>query len=181
MSDGLVVPFALIAGMSNTALSNTAIGFAGCVAVLAGAIVMSIAAFLTVRNKDAGHEHHIDGLGIDNEVKKRIEEEHQPGKQPLSIYEQQMPAPAHAKSHAINAGIGYLAGGIIPVIPYFITTNPTPALKLAFGVTIIALLTFGFLKARFTGLNPYWGALRAAFLGTVTAVACYFIAGLLAS
>jgi VIT1/CCC1 family predicted Fe2+/Mn2+ transporter len=46
-------------------------------------------------------------------------------------------------------------------------------------VTLAALLVFGFVKGRFTGMRPVRSALQTAFIGSAAAGAAFFIASVI--
>jgi VIT1/CCC1 family predicted Fe2+/Mn2+ transporter len=50
------------------------------------------------------------------------------------------------------------------------------ALLYSVGATLMALLIFGFVKGRFTGMRPVRSALQTAFIGSVAAGAAFLIA-----
>ena len=68
------------------------------------------------------------------------------------------PDPKRAAQSARNIGLSYIAGGIIPLSPYFFIDTPVDALKLSVIVTLLCLFVFGFFKSRITGINPWAGA-----------------------
>ena len=81
---------------------------------------------------------------------------------------------------ALTIGIGYLIGGIIPLLPYFFIPKAHVALMYSSIVTGIILLIFGAVKARVTGaaqsLGGYiWGAVSILMVGGVAAAASFAI------
>jgi vacuolar iron transporter family protein len=50
------------------------------------------------------------------------------------------------------------------------------ALEVSIGVTLAALLLFGYVKGRFTGINPVEGAVQTVLTGGVAAAAAFAIA-----
>jgi VIT1/CCC1 family predicted Fe2+/Mn2+ transporter len=86
------------------------------------------------------------------------------------------PDPKRALTSAITIGGAYIAGGFIPLAPYIVIGNPSRALILSIGVTLLALLVFGFVKGRFTGMRPVRSALQTALIGSVAAGAAFMIA-----
>jgi VIT1/CCC1 family predicted Fe2+/Mn2+ transporter len=53
------------------------------------------------------------------------------------------------------------------------------ALLVSIVLTLIALLIFGFVKGRFTGMRPVRSALQTALIGSVAAGAAFAIARLI--
>lgn len=79
---------------------------------------------------------------------------------------------------AVTIGLGYLVGGIIPLIPYFFVPEAHVALVYSCIVTGIVLLIFGAVKARVTGAGQgaggyIWGAVSTLFVGGTAAAAAY--------
>ena len=54
----------------------------------------------------------------------------------------------------------YVAGGLVPLLPYIATSSLHRALPLSVSVTLLALLVFGWAKARRTGAPALRGALQ---------------------
>jgi len=86
------------------------------------------------------------------------------------------PDPKRALTSAITIGGAYIAGGFIPLAPYILIHNASRALLLSIGLTLLALLVFGFVKGRFTGMRPVRSALQTALIGSVAAGAAFMIA-----
>jgi VIT1/CCC1 family predicted Fe2+/Mn2+ transporter len=86
------------------------------------------------------------------------------------------PDPKRALTSAITIGGAYIAGGFIPLAPYILIRNASHALLLSIGLTLLALLVFGFVKGRFTGMRPVRSALQTALIGSVAAGAAFMIA-----
>ena len=89
------------------------------------------------------------------------------------------PNPKRAMTSAFTIGGAYAAGGFIPLSPYIPTNNVSQALVLSIAFTLVALLVFGFVKGRFTGMRPVRSALQTALIGSVAAGAAYLIAKLI--
>ncbi|KIY70251.1 DUF125-domain-containing protein [Cylindrobasidium torrendii FP15055 ss-10] len=81
---------------------------------------------------------------------------------------------------AFTIGMGYLVGGLIPLLPYFFIPRASVALIYSCIVTGIVLLIFGAVKARVTGAgsnfyNIVWGAVSTLLVGGVAAGAAFGI------
>jgi len=79
---------------------------------------------------------------------------------------------------AFTIGMGYLCGGIIPLLPYFFISTALDALKISCIITGIVLLIFGTVKARVTGAarnfwGYVWGAVSTMAVGGFAAAAAY--------
>lgn len=77
--------------------------------------------------------------------------------------------------------MGYLAGGLIPLLPYFFIPRAKVALLYSSILTGIILLIFGVVKARITGAagkgiwGYVYGAVTTLMVGGVAAGAAYGI------
>ncbi len=206
MSDGLTVPFALAAGLSGAVHDNAVIVVAGLAEVVAGSIAMGLGGYLAGKteidhyNSELKREQwEVDNLperekeevreifaemGLSLETQHQIVEEMAKDKAKwvefMMRYELglEQPDAKRAAKSAMNIGISYIVGGIVPLSPYFFTTLPLQGLKLSAIITVVCLLVFGFFKAKVTGQNPWSGAVRVALIGSVAAAAAFFIARL---
>lgn len=80
--------------------------------------------------------------------------------------------------------MGYLIGGLIPLLPYFFIPHAHVALIYSCIVTGIVLLVFGAVKARVTGAGMgaggyVWGAISTLFVGGLAAGSAFAIVKLL--
>jgi len=83
-------------------------------------------------------------------------------------------------SSAFTIGMGYLLGGLIPLLPYFFTAHARTGLFWSSILTGVVLLIFGFVKARVTGAGNgwkgyTWGAVSTLMVGGAAAGAAYGI------
>jgi VIT1/CCC1 family predicted Fe2+/Mn2+ transporter len=204
MSDGLTVPFALAAGLSGAVSVNTIIVTAGLAEVAAGSIAMGLGGYLAARS-DAEH-YASELRREDEEVRDKpdaekaevtdvftayglTEEESAPivealSKRPKAWVDFMMrfelglekPNPRRALTSALTIAGSYIAGGLIPLSPYFFITPATRALVVSVVVTLLALLVFGYIKGRFTGAHAVRSALQTALIGGLAATAAFLIA-----
>ena len=86
------------------------------------------------------------------------------------------PHPGRALRSGATIGASYIAGGLVPLLPYFFSISVSAALLFSAGLSVLALATFGAVKARFTGLPPLRGAVQTMVLGGLAAGAAYAIA-----
>ena len=209
MSDGLTVPFALAAGLTGSAsITSGIIVTAGLAEIAAGSIAMGLGGYLAAKS-DAEHyakererekrevaeiPHEemrevaevFEGYGLTREQTWPIVEALQ--KQPRNWIDFMMrfelgleqPDPKRAMTSALTIAGAYIAGGFIPLGPYIFAGKPLSALFISIGVTLLALLIFGFVKGRFTGMKPLRSALQTALIGSVAAGAAFVIARLIA-
>src|SRR5262249_46649833 len=74
------------------------------------------------------------------------------------------PDPPRALTSALTIAGSYIAGGFIPLAPYMLVADTRRALGLSVLITLAALLVFGFIKGRFTGVRPLKSALQTALI-----------------
>ncbi len=89
------------------------------------------------------------------------------------------PDPRRARRSAATIAGSYVAGGLIPLAPYMILSDVLTGLWYSVGITLLALLVFGYVKGRFTGINPWRGGMQTVFTGGLAAAAAFFIARLI--
>jgi len=206
MSDGLTVPFALAAGLTGVIAASHIIITAGLSEVAAGSIAMGLGGFLAARG-DAEHydsERKREQSEVqtvpDREAQEVAEvfqsygltaEESAPlvaalQKKPEAYVDFMMrfelglekPEPKRALSSALTIAGAYIAGGLIPLSPYFVVPQARTALLWSALITLIALAVFGFFKSKATGSPPLRGGLQTVLIGGLAAGAAFLIARL---
>lgn len=207
MSDGLTVPFALAAGLSGAVDSTGIIVIAGIAEVAAGSIAMGLGGYLAGKtqqdhyNSEVKREYYevenmrereveetkefFANIGLSEELQNRATEEIALDKKQwvdfMMKYELglEKPDPKRATKSAMNIGLSYVVGGLVPLSPYFFVDTPFEGLKISAVVTILCLFIFGFFKSRTTGVNPWGGALRVTLIGAIAAAAAFGVAKLI--
>lgn len=206
MSDGLTVPFALAAGLAGALSNHWLIVVGGVAEMAAGSIAMGMGGYLAARSDADSYraevrreEREIDevpeverdevrnifaGYGLEGDpleaataaitanrgawLQFMMREE-------LGLEE---PHPNRALRSSLTIGGSYIAGGILPLLPYFWPLEIAQALLLSAAVTLVALGIFGWFKGAFTGLVPLRSALQTMMVGGIAAGAAYVIARL---
>ena len=204
MSDGLTVPFALAAGLSGAVDSNTIIVVAGIAEIAAGSIAMGLGGYLAGKTEqdhykselkreyyEVDHLRHREleetkeffaSIGLSEALQQQAAEEVAKDKDKwvefMMKYELglEKPDPRRATKSALNIGLSYVFGGLVPLSPYFFTDEPLVALKYSVIVTLLCLFIFGWLKSRLTGVHPFWGAVRLMMIGAMAAAAAFGVA-----
>lgn len=207
MSDGLTVPFALAAGLSGAVVSSGIIIIAGIAEIAAGSIAMGLGGYLAGKteqdyyNSELKREYEevervpemekqevkdfFKAIGLSKNIQHQAAEEIAKDKKQwvnfMMKYELGLdePDPKRATKSALNIGLSYIAGGIIPLSPYFFINNSTEALKISVIATLICLFVFGYFKSKMTGVNAFRGAIKVTLIGAVAASAAFGIAKLL--
>ncbi len=206
MSDGLTVPFALAAGLSGAVSSSSLVVTAGLAEIVAGSIAMGLGGYLSGRTEidhynselkreyyEIEHLRHKEiaeteeifinmGLSestvryaVDELVKDKDKWVHFMMKYELDL---EKPDPKRARNSAFTIGLSYVAGGILPLIPYIFTDSPTDGLKYSAVVTLICLFVFGYYKSKLTGQPLLKGALKVMAIGAIAASFAFGIAKL---
>ena len=204
MSDGLTVPFALAAGLSGAVASTSIVVTAGLAEIAAGSIAMGLGGYLAART-DYEHytaERTRELQEVDEMPEKETEEvadvfrgyglgDEQITPVVAAIRADRArwidfmmrfelglepPDPARARQSAFTIALSYIAGGLIPLSPYIMLPSIATALWVSVGVTLVALLVFGYVKARFTGINPLRGGIQTALIGGLAAAVAFAIA-----
>ncbi|HEY2722457.1 MAG TPA: VIT1/CCC1 transporter family protein [Chitinophagaceae bacterium] len=206
MSDGLTVPFALAAGLSGAVSSTNVIVIAGIAEICAGSIAMGLGGYLAGKTEqdyyaaEVRREYYeVDNLrereiletkeffasiGLSEELQEQATNEVAKDKKQwvdfMMKYELGLdkPDPKRATKSALNIGISYIVGGLVPLSPYFFVLHPIDGLKISVVVTLICLFVFGWFKSKFTGVNVWGGAIRVMLIGAVAAGAAFGVARL---
>jgi len=86
------------------------------------------------------------------------------------------PAPERALRSGATIGGAYIAGGLVPLAPYFFMPTASAALPISALVTLVTLFIFGYVKGRFTGARPVRSAIQTLVVGGIAASAAYALA-----
>src|SRR4051812_27975759 len=155
MSDGLTVPFALAAGLSGAVDNSAIIVIAGIAEIAAGSIAMGLGGYLAGKTEqdhyksevkreyyEVEHLRHREieetkeffaNIGLSPELQEQATHEISKDKDRwvdfMMKYELglEKPDPQRATKSALNIGISYIVGGIIPLSPYIFIANSSEA------------------------------------------------------
>ncbi len=207
MSDGLTVPFALAAGLSGAVGSSHIVVLAGLAEIAAGSIAMGLGGYLAARG-DAEH-YASERVREEREIVERTQDEEEEiyeifeeygvtrtesdsvllalKRNPQAWVDFMMrfelglekPASFRARQSAAVIAFSYIAGGIIPLLPYMLLQQTTSALDASVVITLIALFFFGAIKGRLTGGGAWKSAIQTVLIGGLAAGAAYSLARLL--
>lgn len=206
MSDGLTVPFALAAGLSGAVDNTSIIVIAGIAEIAAGSIAMGLGGYLAGKTEKDHYESEKrrEYFEVDNLREREIAETKEffaniglsKSAQDLATEEiiqdkdrwvdfmmkyelgLEKPDPRRATKSALNIGLSYAVGGIIPLAPYFFFSHTITALQASIVCTLLCLFIFGYFKSRITGINPWLGAIRITMIGAMAAAAAFGVARL---
>jgi VIT1/CCC1 family predicted Fe2+/Mn2+ transporter len=85
-----------------------------------------------------------------------------------------------ARNSALTIVLSYVAGGLVPLAPYFFLPTVHAALIGSVIVTLIALFVFGFIKGRFTTHRPLRSAWQTVLVDGLAASTAFVIAKVIA-
>jgi VIT1/CCC1 family predicted Fe2+/Mn2+ transporter len=207
MSDGLTVPFALAAGLSGVGASTTIVVTGGLAEIAAGSIAMGLGGYLAARTdmehynverereqsevknkKQAERDEVADILrryGLSDESTKAVLDafEDKPEKWVEFMMQFELgldkPEPRRAVQSALTIALSYIAGGFIPLTPYILLQQVGRALPVSVGVTLLALLVFGYVKGRIMGVHALRSGLQTGLVGSLAAGAAFLLARLI--
>jgi VIT1/CCC1 family predicted Fe2+/Mn2+ transporter len=204
MSDGLTVPFALAAGLSGAVQSTGIVITAGLAEIAAGSIAMGLGGYLAART-DAEH-YASERAREEREVREVPERETEEvadlfrsygvpenvvvaaagaiSANPATWVDFMMrfelgleaPDPGRARRSALTIALSYVAGGFVPLAPYFLASTVSVGVLWSVLLTLTALVVFGYGKGRFTTARPWKSAWQTALVGGLAAGAAFAIA-----
>ena len=206
LSDGLTVPFALAAGLSDAVQSSGLVITAGLAEIVAGSIAMGLGGYLAGRTEvehyaaELAREHHevqvvpdveraevdelLADMGLSEATRRQAVAELTADPEQwvrfMMKYELGLeePDPRQAPKSAFTISLAYAVGGLIPLSAYFLTDTPQQGLLWSAVITLVCLLVFGYFKSRMTGQPPLAGAIKMAVVGALAAAAAFGIARL---
>jgi len=204
MSDGLTVPFALAAGLTGAATSSSIIVIAGIAEIVAGSIAMGLGGYLAGQTEEDHYNSELkrendevervpamekkevkdffENLGLSEELQIKATEEIAKDKKQWVDFMMKFelgldkPDPKRARKSALNIGVSYAVGGIIPLSPYFFISDSREALKFSVVATLICLFVFGYFKSKVTGVPVVSGAFKVMLIGALAAAAAFSVA-----
>jgi VIT1/CCC1 family predicted Fe2+/Mn2+ transporter len=206
MSDGLTVPFALAAGLSGAVAGSHVVLTAGFAEIAAGSVAMGLGGYLAARS-DAEHyaservREAKEVATVPDVEQEEVEELFRPyGLEPADVaplvaalrahpdawvdfmmrFELglERPQPRRARNSAATIAMSYVAGGILPLLPYLLVSGVERALAVSAMTTLLALFVFGWVKGRFTGAPYLRSALQTMLIGALAAGCAFALARL---
>jgi len=207
MSDGLTVPFALAAGLSGAVDNTNIIIVAGLAEIAAGSMAMGLGGYLAGKTEQDHYTSELKreydevenlrhreleetreffaSIGLSKELQEKATEEIAQDKDKwvdfMMKYELglEKPDPKRARNSAMNIGLSYIAGGIIPLSPYFFIDDLQRALLISVAATLVCPFGFGYFKSKITGIHPFKGAFRVMMIGALAAGCAFGVAKLI--
>lgn len=206
MADGLTVPFALVSGLSGVLGSTNVITVAGIAEIAAGTVAMALGGYLAARTEADHYQSELEkeqveimdfpeeelkeveiilqdfGLTLVQSEKVALELQKNPEKWVdfMMRFELGLNKPDSSRIYKspLIIGAAYTIGGMIPLMPYFMTIDIDLAFNCSVTVTLIALLGFGAFKGAFSGVSMFKSAITTCSIGGTAAASAFFFARL---
>ena len=203
-SDGLVLPFALVAGLTVAGFPVDTILVGGIILPLLASLIMGISGYLTEkeelkelqnlisRKQSSGNPEKEDqrakkllsSIGIPEELTNEAAGDFSKDQEEWSFFHEQlypnlvMTDPKRPAKAGINIMLAYLAGGCIPLFPFFINEIPIAALKAAALLALSFSVLFGLLKSKINGLPLLAGAIKSLLITAASGGGAMLVASL---
>lgn len=204
MADGLTVPFALAAGLTAAIASTRLVVTAGLAEIVAGSIAMGLGGYLAAKSEHEHFQS--EERREYAEVERLPEQEKRELREFFAEYGLERPEvdavvaaisadkkrwvdfmmrfelglerpdPRRAPVSAATIAAAYFIGGLIPLAPYMVEDDVSRALLHSAAVTGLALIVFGGVKGRLTGVAPLTSGAQTFLVGALAAGAAYYIA-----
>ena len=192
VSDGLIIPFSLSVGLASAGCTSSTVLTVGALALAVGGAAMGASRFFGYLNAP-GHDHSETGdttmreeavsrLGLNPQTARLMQQEQEDDnrkwKEMVQVHEAGMAAeqPSDRFKASLVMLLAYLAGGILPLLPYYRFSEPVKAAVWSAGLVLPLLLLFGWLKMRWTGQQGAGGVLKSLIHGLLTALAAWAVA-----
>ena len=204
MSDGLTVPFALAAGLSGAVSNPHIVVTAGMAEIVAVAIAMGLGGYLAAKvdvehyaserqreeretvempkAEEAEIAQIFRAYGLDEASVKTIVRSLSSDRRKWVDFMMRFelgleaPDPRRARTSAWTIALSYMAGGLVPLAPYMVFASVHAGLKGSIGLTLVALVVFGYVKGRFTTARPWRSAVQTMLVGALAAGAAFLLA-----
>lgn len=205
LSDGIIVPFAIVSGLSKVVDSNQVIIITGIITIIAGSFLMGLGGYFTNkkrlsyfdRSQKAQEETEAtlqteleiqkkfySNIGLSKDMQEKAIEEmikdERVWHEFLKTYglKQDRPGSKKAAGYAFIIGASYAIGGLIPLSAYFFTETPIAGFKITTIITLTCLFIFGFIKSKFTGAYSWIGGIQLMLIGALAGGVAFVIASL---
>lgn len=157
LNDGIVSTFALLAGITGAVISWEALIIAALVEIVTGALSMSLGTFISTKSQIEFYQGNLDG-------KKHIKKE-------IKALKDGFENPEIA---AVQIGIAFLIGGLVPLWPYFIWVEQY-ALWVSLVCTLAFLFIVGVLKSKFTHKLWWHSGLEMVIIALLAGFISYYL------
>lgn len=205
ISDGLIIPFAIITGLSVIVADNSEIVQTGLLVIIVGATIMAVGGYFAARNRyeslmqrtseeeERLKKEELDktlilfkkldlGKAMEDQAAEVIEKDSNEWKAYLKehVADLEINEPSQLPKTALIIGLSYVVGGMIPLLPYWYFSSKATAFTFSCILTLVALLIFGFVKSKVNQEPLLWGTFRLMLLGVAAAAAAFAVARIFA-
>lgn len=202
LADGIMLPFAFAAMISFIVSDSQTVFWICILESIVLAMSLGIASYLTVvnqteeypdennpasRNNFVPHlqlQKIIANLGLGADIAEQAAEDGEKYKVQWSDLltshniGEATPDFDKAKRSGFYTAIAFLAGALLPVIPYVFSSSSIMAFKYSVLITALGLIVFGYCKAVYTGQKPWKVIWRLILTGIIVAGASLLLAWL---
>lgn len=207
-NDGSISTLALLSGVTGGALTHGQTIIAGTAGVVAGAISMGIGAYISSKSEIEHHRSEIarekkeieEVPEVEREEVRQIYAKKAPFtdqeldmvvsritadkkvwldsmmKEELGLFEERFERPVKL---ALIMFLAFVAGGLIPVVPFLAIEATQTSLVFAAIITFVSLFSIGVWKTTFTDKNWLLSGAEMVLVGILATVIPYFIGDLL--
>lgn len=192
LSDGLVVPFAFIAGLSNTIPSSSSIIPVVLGISIFAAILMSLGGYFTIKNevKESSSDPTIQheqvkafyaNIGLPDSMQQQAADEILNDREVFEMESanEEMPVTRAGRS-AWLIGVSYIVAALSSLAPLFFIDDSGDALKISAMITIPLLFISGFWRYKMKGQNPWLGLFQHGAIGILAATGAFIIGWMVA-
>jgi VIT1/CCC1 family predicted Fe2+/Mn2+ transporter len=192
-NDGLVSVLTLLAGVAGASSDSSTILIAGLAGLVAGAISMAVGAYVSakayrsyyraelrkeieeMREKPEVEREEIRSIyrdrGFEGELLEQVVETITSNPRVwLKVMMSEELGLSASFARPLGAAavvfVAFLAGGIVPVVPFLVATGVS-ALIAAFAVTALALILAGAVRSRYTGERPVVAGLELVAMAAI--------------
>ena len=187
LSDGLVVPFAFIAGLSNVMSESSDI-----VPIIAGIAIfsaglMSFGGYFTIRNEVSDHSANTEkqrdqvkafyaNIGLPEEMQTKAADEILADREVFETASEREELPvSRAGQSALLIGISYILAAIGTFFPLLFINEPIEAFKFSAIITIPLLFVSSFVRFRLKNTNAWLGAIQHTIIGILAGLGGFLV------
>lgn len=205
ISDGLIIPFAIITGLSVIAANNAFVVKGGMLVIVVGAIILGVGGFFAAQSRQESFAQRTSeeealtkkeelektlhlfkqldlGQDMQDQAAEVIENDSNEWKAYLQKHEAELEIAESSQlpKTALIIGCSFAIGGTFPLLPYLYFTNKADAFFWSCVVTLAALMVVGFIKSKVNKEPLLWGTFRLVLLGGVAAAVAFAVARIFA-
>ncbi|MET0638344.1 MAG: VIT1/CCC1 transporter family protein [Chitinophagaceae bacterium] len=192
--DGLIVPLALLAGLTAAGIGRTSIINTGLPVIAVAAFIMGIGGYLTRKNAELQPKNFVRdelnsvdrtktrsffaNLGMTEDMQDKalteMDKDDAEWKNFIDQYDLD-PSVESPQRSGLFIGLAYALAGIISLLPFILGTDPAASLLISFIICLPLMFLLGSLKGWLTGQRVWISGLKLFITGAVTILAAYSV------